>query len=221
MPYEVVGLKQTLKELRKFTPELRKSLDREIQMIMMPVRDRAKGFVPSEIHGLSSWSKSLKNPSESGPRTYRSFPTFNSNKAKSGIVYRKGFNKSNRAGFAVKYYVANTSDVGAIYETAGRKNPQGMKQFVKSQNTPKGYHHTSHDLGASNNPGAGKHFVDALGQLYDAKPRVAGQRGRSSRMHRGRLIFRAWAEMQNKVTPAVAKALERAVDDFNSRSRVA
>lgn len=215
MPVEIIGLKQTRTALRKFAPDLYKLMNAEIKTAMIPIRDKARGFVKEpNPGGLSSWLKGSGQQSDA--THYRAFPTYNVSEIRSGIFYSQGFNKSNRAGFAVAYYVGNRSAAGAIYETAGRKNPNGMKQFQPGPFTPKGFHNTDHSIGSSRNPNAGKWFIDHLGELTDAKPRSPGQAGRHSRKHMGRLIFRAWAEDQGKVNAVVIRAIEKACADFNS-----
>ena len=41
MPIEVKGVKQTIKAIRKFDPELLKEMNAEIKGVMMPLRDKA------------------------------------------------------------------------------------------------------------------------------------------------------------------------------------
>ena len=115
--------------------------------------------------------------------------------------------------------IVNASAAGAIYETAGRKNPEGRKQssqvtvhksYYSYEYTRKG---TKKESG-SRNPWAGAQFIDALneqGLIVDANSRTgAGRRGRKMK---GRAIFRAWKEDGGKTNAAVNKAIE------NSRSK--
>ncbi len=46
-----------------------------------------------------------------------------------GIGYNAGDNRTFKNGFKVSNYVYNVSAPGRIYETAGRKNPQGRAPF--------------------------------------------------------------------------------------------
>jgi len=91
------------------------------------------------------------------------------------------------------FRVRNMSAAGAIYETAGRKNPAG---------DPKS---------KSNNPNAGARFVQQ-GALYGRK--------RDGQDMRGRLIFRAWDQDEGKQTTAIFKAIDVVNAKFNKRTTV-
>jgi hypothetical protein len=72
----------------------------------------------------------------------------------------------------------------------------------------------------SNNPNAGRQFIDAMnttGKIVDAYQRGAGQAGRASRKMKGRAIFRAWKEDEGKATAAVIKAIEKSRDKLEAR----
>ncbi len=90
--------------------------------------------------------------------------------------------------------IFNKSAAGAIYETAGRKNPDGQPPAKRTIAYRGGKvvpaWQSGRDINTSANPKAGKQFIDSMPELYIAQ-RQAGQRGRSSRKMNGRLIFRA------------------------------
>ena len=47
MPVEVKGVKATLKAIRKVDPELLKNMNKQIKAVMIPIRDKARGYAPS------------------------------------------------------------------------------------------------------------------------------------------------------------------------------
>lgn len=197
MSVELDGVKQTLRAIRKIDPELLKEMNKEIKGVMIPIRDKARGYAPSPVPGnLYNWNEGTKGRKitarNSAFRTFNSegtlrrFPFYDAEAARKGIYYSQPPSKRNKNGFQALYYIANKSASGAIYETAGRTNPNG---------SPKS---------KSNNPGAGGHFVSRMGPLYG-----------DSREKRGRMIFRAWAEDNGKAQGAVIKAITNTVNAFN------
>jgi hypothetical protein len=131
-----------------------------------------------------------------------------------GIGYKTTPSKPNRRGFSYAASINNKTASGSIFETAGRKNPNGM------QKAPKGTPRTNKNFSHSNNPQAGSQFIKAL---ENASPIAQGNTrtgsGRRGRYMKGRLIFRAWAEDQGKANAAVMKALQNAAVKFNKRRR--
>jgi hypothetical protein len=97
--------------------------------------------------------------------------------------------------------------IGAIYETAGRKNGQGQ-EWVGPQGGG-----ASKGVSRSNNPYAGNQFISNLGNLYGS------MKGTDHRMM-GRLIFRAWAKTQGKANLAVIRSLENTTKKFNDRTQI-
>jgi hypothetical protein len=108
--------------------------------------------------------------------------------------------------------IFNKSAAGAIYETAGRKNPSGQPParivnayrnglIIKVRESGK-------TINRSANPNAGRQFIDALPPLVDSQQ--SNSAGRRTRKTKGRLMFRAWAEDQGRTTAAVVKAIESA-----------
>jgi hypothetical protein len=117
--------------------------------------------------------------------------------------------------------IVNSSAGGAIYETAGRLNPSGQPSQASTRGTFSDYIDTSNKVNKSLNPNAGKQFINranSLGALVNARPRQQGQAGRSTRKMTGRVIFKAFAEDQGKVTAAVIKAIENSANNFRSRT---
>jgi hypothetical protein len=196
MSANVDGVKETLRALRKFDPELLKEMNKEIKGVMIPVRDKARGYAPSSAPGgLYNWDEGKYTKKitarNSAFRTFNSegrlrrFPLYQAESVRKGIYYTAAPSRRNRNGWSSQYIIANASASGSIYETAGRKNPGG---------DPKS---------RSNNPGAGANFISRMGPLY------------GDGASRGRMIFRAWAEDQGKAQAAVVRAIENAIGAFN------
>lgn len=189
MPVKVTGVKETLKALRKIQPEAAKAVSKEVRAAARPVVSKAKGYAPSEAP-LSGWGKA------EGLWANR---VYSGSQIKSKIGFSTSPTKPNRSGFSYVAYIYNKSAAGAIYETAGRKNPNG--QPWRKNNKSKKYSQSA-------NPNAGKQFIDAMGQIYKS------QDGKDQKMN-GRLIFRAFGEDNGKMVGAVAKAYDRVVRNFN------
>lgn len=222
MPASVIGGVELRKALKQFTPDLAKETQKEMGAILKPITNKARGYIPSNAP-LSGWSKESKG---SWGRL-----VWSSGAAKRGIGYKTTPSKPNKSGFRSLARIVNSSPTGAIYETAGRLHPQGRPQakmrevVIPSSNPAIGEHRymtsTGKNYGRSNNPNAGRQFIDAInatGQIKDAYTRKAGQAGRASRKMRGRVIFRAWAEDQGKTQAAVVKAIQKSRDKFYART---
>jgi len=189
MSVELKGVKETLRAIRKIDPELLKEMNKEIKGIMVPIRDKARGYAPTAAPGgLYNWDEQTYATRVIKPRETATskFPLYDAEAARKGIYYSAAPSERNKNGFRAMFYIANKSASGAIYETAGRTNPGG---------SPKS---------KSNNPGAGANFVSRMGPLYG-----------DGRENRGRMIFRAWAEDQGKVQASVIKAIENTINAFN------
>jgi hypothetical protein len=205
MPASVQGALELRKAMRKFEPELAKETQKEIAGLLKRVVSKARGFVPSQAP-LSGWGNNVGL--WGGDRTY------NAGMIKRGIGYSTTPSKPNKRGFRSLASVFNKSVAGSIYETAGRKNPQGQppaKRTVAYRNgevVPAWQ--SGKDINTSANPNAGKQFINAMGPMYVAK-RQAGQGGRVGRKMNGRLIFRAWGEDEGRTNAAVIKAIEKSM----------
>ena len=188
MPVELKGLANTQKAMRKFTPGLYQRMNANISAVMLPVRNEARDYVPFKV--LSKW----QNQTGVWADTDRAF---NAITVKKGIVYRRGRTKANDKGFRSSYRIVNTTAAGAIYETAGRKNPAGQPWVGAKGKGGKGYSH-------SDNPQAGLRFINSMGGQL-----VGGGK------FKGRLIYRAWAKQNGKVIPAVINSINSAIMEFN------
>jgi hypothetical protein len=167
---------------------------------------------------LSGWTSAT---SSENTVKYRVFPKYDQTEAKRGVKYSTRPSKPNKRGFVSLARIVNTSAGGAIYETAGRKNPGGQPNFQRTKFTPVSYREEGRNFNKSLNPNAGKQFLDranATGELVNARPRQQGQRGHVSRKMTGRAIFRAFAEDQGRVTAAVVKAIGSSAIEFKAKT---
>ena len=221
MPAELKGAIELRKAIKQFSPDLAKETRKELANLLAPIVKNARGFIPSTAP-LSGWGKA--------PSTGR-FPVYNAAQAKGKIGYKTSPSKPNKSGFRSLARIVNGSAAGAIYETAGRKNPDGRPQAkmetvrIDSSNPSIGSYtyetSTGKGFGKSNNPRAGSDFVNAMntrGAIVDANNQTGSGR-RSSKM-KGRAIFRAWQQDGGKTNAAVVKAIENSAIKFYNATRV-
>ena len=228
MPTEIKGGVSLARALKDYTPDLAKKTKKELGNILKPMTNKAKGFLPSNDQMLSGW---IKASSSTDTTDYRHFPKYDATTAKRGVNYSTSPSQPNKAGFVSLARIVNASAGGAIFETAGRKNPNGSpvggrtigysgKKFGVGEIVP--VWASGKDINTSLNPNAGKQFIaraNALGQLVNAAPRQKGQVGRVTRKLTGRVIYRAFSEDQGKTTARVIKALEQASANFANTTK--
>ena len=156
MPVNVTGVKELIKAMDLVDSNLNKEMQDEIKAVMIPVRDKAKGYMPANAEVLSGWRKINVTLEQK----YRAFPFYDQDVAKNGIYYSKGSTRRNQSGFSVTNFVANKSASGAIFETAGRKNRRGASNSK------------------SLNPNAGIQFIESAENISQLKGE-GNQRGRA------------------------------------------
>lgn len=213
MPVNVSGIKEMKKALGLVDKDLLKEVKGEIRAAMIPIRDKAKAYAPADTEILSGWTKSA---GLIGPMRYRTFPKYNQQQVVDGIKYSAGSNKRNNKGWSATNFVSNTSAPGAIFETAGRKNPSGapwvgLKADVNNKEI-------SHSL----NPQAGAQFIAAMNvksPLVNARPQGMSGNNKGYKQ-KGRLVFRAAAEEQGKAMGHILKALEKTATTFQKRTEI-
>jgi hypothetical protein len=219
MPTEVENALELRLALKKYMPDLSKETQKEMANALRPLVKRAKGFIPADSQLLSGW---VKGTASIDTTNYRAFPTFSSSDAKRGLGYRVTPSKPNKSGFVSLARIQQSNAAGAIYETAGRLNPDGRKQgpvvdrylngvFDKTTSTGKNY-------SKSLNPNAGQQFMESInstGQLVNARPK--GLKGRPTRKQTGRAMFRAYAENNGVALTAIMKAIENAKTKFEEK----
>jgi hypothetical protein len=214
MPTEVKGAIALRKALKNFAPDLAKETQKELGNLLKPITNKARGFIPSQAP-ISGWARSSST-------AWGSDRIWSSGKAKRGIGYKTTPSRPNKQGFRALARVVNASAAGAIYETAGRKNPNGREQAPMARvvresqaNYGKMIRSGNKNQSKSNNPQAGAQFIDAMnnyGQIVDANNQTGA--GRRSRKMKGRAIFRAWAEDGGKTNAAIIKAIENSKVKF-------
>lgn len=188
MPVEFAGVNNLRKALKNYAPDLDKALKKELTALAKPVVTKARGYAPA-VPPLSNWGRD-------GGR----FPNYNGEKVKAGISFSTAKSKTNARGFSSSVRIVNKTAAGAIYETAGRKNPFGQPWVGPKGPAGKKYSHSA-------NKNAGRDFINAMG----------GQmKGRGE--DRGRLIYRAWEEDAGKTQDAMIKAILRADAQFQKKT---
>ena len=188
---EIRGNADLRKALQRFTPDLEKALRKELHTALMPVVAQARAYVEADSP-MSRWA----------PRSFSEarFPFYSASRIQSGITLTTKPGKSNRNGFRGMAQIHNKSAAGAIYEVAGRVNPQGQVWVgPKAGGASKG-------VSRSSNPGAGATFISNL------PPLVSSLKGQ------GRLIFRAWAHNQGRAEGAAGRAIDKATKQFYLRT---
>jgi hypothetical protein len=208
MPAEVVGALELRKAMKLLVPDIAKESQKEIAGLLRSVTNKARGYVPSEAP-LSGWAKAV------GVWEKR---VYDAGTIKRGITFSAAPSKPNQRGFRSLATIYNKSVAGAIYETAGRKNPMGQPSQASTRGKYSSYVDTSNKVNKSANPNAGKQFIGAMGEMYKAE-RAQGQRGRMSRKMNGRLIFRAWGEDQGRTQAKVIKAIENSLHKVEVATR--
>lgn len=216
MPVEVVGVKDVLQGLNFIDVDMRRRVVAAVDPLMRGVASKAKGFVPANTDVLSGWTKA-------GTGTGK-FPKYDAGIAKAGIGYNPGSNKTFSNGFKVYNFVYNASRPGAIYEVAGRLNPQGRAPFEFRTSKGDGGTYTlkaprskAFSEFGSNNAFASQQFIAALPKVT-SQPKIAGMRG-GGRKTKGRLVYKAWAEDSPRIYEAIQKAINATATHFNKTTQ--
>lgn len=192
MRVEIEGVKQTRKAIRTFAPDLNKELNKELKDALAPIARKARGFVEAQSP-MSNWAGRSFSEGK--------FPVYNARTISSGIGFSTKQGKTTKSGFTSNAKLFNKSAAGAIYETAGRKNPAGQP-WVGSK-AGGGHKGSSRSV----NPQAGEQFISNL------PPLVSSLKGR------GRLILKAWAQDQGKAYGAAIKAIDKAESKFKEKAK--
>jgi len=184
------GLNAAIKNIRRISPDLLKEMNREIKVLTKEMVSDAKGYAPRTVPaGLSHWA-------DSG----RQWSAFDGSEIVKGIKVSTARNKIGTKGWSSQVKLLNASAAGAIYETAGRKNPTGQPWVGPNGGGGKHYSH-------SRNPNAGRQFIEAIEK--DSGLTVRGEK-------QGRIITRAFDDNKAEIVPAVTSAIFRATEKFNA-----
>jgi hypothetical protein len=217
MPVVIEGIKEVLGGLDVIDEDMRRRIVFITAPMMRRVAAKAQGYVPGNQDVLSGWAKA-------GPNTGK-FPKYDAATARAGIGYNPGENKTFANGWKVASYVYNASRPGAIYEVAGRLNPEGRAPFqmLPSKGASGTYTRKSGKSKAfqeynSNNPFASQQFVAALPKVT-SQPKIKDMKG-GGRKTKGRLIYRAWAEDSPEIYRAVIRAVNVTAELFNKKTEI-
>jgi hypothetical protein len=115
---QLLGGTELRSSLRKFEPDLSKEMQTEVANLLKPIIKKARGYIEKEFTP-SNW----RGESKTGK-----WPIYNATLMRRGIGYKTTPSKPNRRGFIYAASMHNKTASGAIYETAGRKNPSGMQK---------------------------------------------------------------------------------------------
>lgn len=194
MAVKLEGALELRKALRKFEPDLAKDLNKEMRIALKPVVAKARGFVPATGSVLTNWQSTNRSETAVWKDRYYDYK-----EVRKGIKYSVANSKRNPHGFRSLASIINASPAGAIFETAGRKNPWGQPW------NPKGNSRSNRSV----NKYAGRDFIAAANSL---SPLV----GKGN--DKGRLIYRAWELDRGVAQDGVIRAIEKAAARFQKRT---
>ena len=190
MPIRVEGVNEVKRALRKFDPDLFKEMNKEIGSALRSVTSEAKVMVPASFLS-GAMDTGVERQSRTGKA--RAFPAYNSSQIRRGLTYSLARKRGNTAGWYAAYSLLNKSAIGSIAEIAGTKNPYGDPDSK------------------SNNPQAGRQFIEALNRDMGTIKQVG--------KGKGRLMYAALSANQGKARDAILKAIDSAVIKFKAATR--
>ena len=199
MPVKVEGLRETRRALAKFAPDLKKEVDKDARDRLKFMVKESRGFAPStlprNLHGWAVDTPGRKITAQTSAFATRTFPLYQAGEVKTGISYDTGFSRANKYGFRSLYELRNKSAAGAIYEWAGRINPEGLP-WVGPTASP-----TDRKVSKSRNPDAGRWFIDEIDK-QDNQRQIKGKK-------EGRLIYRAVENDNGKFIKSVIAGMKK------------
>lgn len=114
-------------QMKRFTPELLKEMNREINYVLRPIADKAKGLVPDQP--LSGWNyggHGMRYPGtspEAQSKGGSGLPYWNDSLARSGIRVKKGGRREKGSFTKDSWSILNDSWAGAALEFIGVAAP--------------------------------------------------------------------------------------------------
>lgn len=195
MPVEIKGIVEITRAMRKLAPDIMRELQNEVRPLAREAVNTARAKLPNQMgYELRNFNDPGYERKSTTSRT-RAFPSYNAGEVRRGLTYSMGQSRQNRSGYVSLLRLLNKSASGGIIETAGRENLFGSS---RSQ---------------SNNPDAGARFINTLSgsEIGPLK-----QYGRSNKT-KGRLLFAAWYETQNRLMPRIVAAYDKAGRKFKHR----
>lgn len=189
---KVTGLRETIRDLRMFSPDLYEEMNAEVKEITQPFVDRAKGFAGQAARSnglpLSRWNYQPRRPGSRGE-------------------YAPLQGKSGAKRWEYKRLQWNTGKVKAGI----RSGPGGFK-FANNLNIGTSDRWTS--LWAIRNSNAAGAVYELMGTGAAQTP-MSRTVPRTSGYQRKRLVWRAWNEMRGDQT--VPAKIERAIVEYTGK----
>jgi len=125
---KIVGLDETVRALRQFDPDALKKMNKTIYAAMKIAQIDARKLAPS-VAPFSGWARPVKQGRWADL-------TFTPRAVKMGLKTKIDRARKRGTWTSKAYLLINANPAGAIYETAGRKNPQGKSaqgaRFIKA-----------------------------------------------------------------------------------------
>jgi hypothetical protein len=123
----ILGYDTFVKQMKRFSPELLKEMNREINYVLKPIADKAKKLVPDQP--LSGWKyggDGARYPGDSPEAKAKGgsgLPYWNDSLARSGIRVKKGGRREKGSFTKDSWSVLNDSKAGAALEFIGVGTP--------------------------------------------------------------------------------------------------
>ena len=114
-------------QMKRFSPELLKEMNREINYVLRPIADKAKGLVPDQP--LSGWNyggDGMRYPGtspEAQSKGGSGLPYWNDSLARAGIRVKKGGRREKGSFTKDSWSILNNSKAGAALEFIGVAAP--------------------------------------------------------------------------------------------------
>jgi hypothetical protein len=118
----IKNLRETMKQLKEFDPEANKAIVKRINAAAASVRDAARADIPSGS-AMRNWGMWRVGSRSSGPTDERRDLSYRAPQANIQVK-RGGRTRKRGATYSSYIGVINKSPAGAIFELAGRRNPQ-------------------------------------------------------------------------------------------------
>lgn len=132
----ILGYDTFVKQMKRFTPELLKEMNKEINHVLRPIAEKAKGFVPTQP--LSGWNfggDGARYPGDS-PRARAKggsgLPYWNDSLARSGMRVKKGGRREKGSFTKDSWSVLNSSKAGAAFEFIGVGSPNSFTNAIRA-----------------------------------------------------------------------------------------
>lgn len=123
----ILGYDAFVAQMKRFTPELLKEMNREINYVLRPIADKAKGLVPDQpLSGWNYGSQGKRYPGtspEARAKGGSGLPYWNDSLARSGIRVKKGGRRQTGSFTKDSWSILNDSWAGAALEFIGVASP--------------------------------------------------------------------------------------------------